>query len=376
MEAMAYGDGTITRRPDGRLQIVVTIEGRRTYRMIAAREVKRDPRGARRKAEAIRRQLVDQREGAIEPSSQTLEGWLRSWLVDLQKRHEKYGKPRTRTLDHYRLIVERHIIPTLGSVRLDRLTERHVQRWLDGDGSAPRSVHHHRAVLRRALNIALRQRLIARNAAIAVELPEVDEFEGKPFTIDEARRFLDVTSGDRLSAMWWLLIDAGSRIGEVLALGWDHIDYDAATVRIEAQLTRRHGSWVRDETKAARSLKVVSLMPQTVAALRAHELRQKAERTPDWRYWGHVFLTTNGNPYHQSEVLKAFRLACDRAGVARRRVHDLRYTSQTILKELGVPEDVRMARAGHETEKMSRKYGQSRTGIDRAAADALGRALA
>jgi hypothetical protein len=40
------------------------------------------------------------------------------------------------------------------------------------------------------------------------------------------------------------------------------------------------------------------------------------------------------------------------------------------MRELGVPEDVRMARAGHSTPAMSRDYGQARTGIDRAAADA------
>jgi integrase len=90
-------------------------------------------------------------------------------------------------------------------------------------------------------------------------MPDVEKFRGSPLTLDEARRLLSVTAGDRLSPLWWVAIDTGLRIGELLALGWNHVDLEAGTLRVEGQLQRRDGRWERTRPKAARSLDVVSL---------------------------------------------------------------------------------------------------------------------
>ena len=93
------------------------------------------------------------------------------------------------------------------------------------------------------------------------------------------------------------------------------------------------------------------------------------------RFYGLVFVTPKGDPIGRSEVLRAFHAACDRAGIARRRFHDLRGSSLTIMAESGVAEDVRMARAGHSTERMARHYARVREQRDREAAEALERAI-
>lgn len=120
----------------------------------------------------------------------------------------------------------------------------------------------------------------------------------------------------------------------------------------------------------------VALTSQTVEALRKHRVSMAAERQPEWRYPGLVFVSEKGEPLHQADVLRAFHAACDQAGIARRRFHDLRASTATLMRELGVPEDVRMARLGHSTTKMARHYAQAGMGMDREAADMLGRALA
>lgn len=373
MEDVGYGDGNVIRRSDGRLQVTVWFEGKRIYRLVPKRLVERDPKAAAKLAEKYRRELVERRDAGLSGSSQTLEAFLRSWIESL--RDAKRSRVRPRTLDHYRLVVEQHIIPALGKRPLDRLSERHIQAWLDADDAAPRTVSHHRAVLRRALNTAVRQRLIARNPALAVELPTVPDYRAATLTLDEARKLLDATKDDRLGPLWRLALDTGAREGELLGLGWDDVDIDAGTVTIAAQLQRRDGAWVRVPTKAARALGTLSLMPSTVAALERHRRRMVEERTPDWRYHGLVFVTEKGEPYHPARLLDEFHAACRRAGIAERRVHDLRASSATLAREQGVPEDVRMARLGHSTTAMARHYGQARTGLDRDAAALMERAL-
>lgn len=370
MPDVAYGDGTISPTKDGRLAVRVSFAGKRRTVMIPANPDKREQR---RQAEAERKRLVDQREAGVNPSGQTVAVYLRSWLESIAD--AKRSRIRVRTLEHYRLIVERHIIPALGRHKLAKLSERHIQAWLDADPAAPRTVHHHRAVLRRALNVAVRQRLIARNPALAVELPVVERFEASPLTLPEARALLAATAGDRLGAFWRLALDTGLREGELLALGRDDIELEAGTVTVSSQLQRRFGAWIRSQTKAARTLTRIAIGPGTVAALRAHLVRQAGERKPDWRYHGLLFVTPHGEPYHSRQLIREFHAACDRAGIPRRRVHDLRGSAATLLMEVGVEEAVRMGRLGHATVDMARHYGKVREAVDRDAAARLDAAL-
>lgn len=366
------GEGGITRRKDGRLTVRITMpSGRRLTRTIGAMK---DGRAQRRLAERALRELRDARAADLEPSSQTLAAYLRSWLAGL--RDARHAKVRPRTIEFYEAVCEGHIIPTLGGYRLDRLSEVHVEGWLDHEAGSLRSLHHYRSVLRRALNVALRRRIVARNVAAAVDLPDVPNFEGNPLTADEARRLLEATQGDRLGALWRLAIVTGLRQGELLGMGWDDIDLDAGTVTVTAQLQRQGGSWVRVEPKADRAIERIAIDRATVDLLRAHKLRQAAERQPGWRYWGLAFVSVHGNPIHRTEALRAFHAACDAAGIARRRMHDLRGTSATILKDLDIPEDVRMARLGHATTKVHRHYAKASEALDRAAVERLAEAIA
>lgn len=363
-----HGQGSVSKRADGRLMVTITmLDGRRIWRYVPK---DRDAKRQRRRAEAVRRELVAARERDLEPSTQTLEDYLRSWIVGLRDGR----RVRPRTLEHYETVVFGHVIPGLGAHRIDRLAERHIQAWLDADVSAPRTVRHHHAVLRRALNVAVRQRIIERNPALNVELPDVADYRGEPLTVAEARALFAV--GDRLSPLWRLAVATGLRESELLGLAWDDLDLDAGTVTARGQLVRAGGKWGIAPPKVARDHEVLHVDPATVTALREHQRRMAAERTPAWAFYGLVFVTTTGQPIGRSECLRTFHAACDAAGIARRRFHDLRGSSATFLQDAGITEAVRMARLGHVTKRMARHYAVVRDDLDREAAEALGRLLA
>lgn len=366
MPAMGrHGMGSITTRKTGPpYQVSITLTGgKRVYRYAQTRKA----------AEKELAELVRLREADLDPSRQTVADFLRSWIVGL--RDAKRQRVRPRTLEHYELIVERHIIPTLGKHRLPNLREHHVQQWLDEDAGSPRTVHHHRGVLRRALNVAVRRRLIERNPAVGIELPDATYTGARPLTVDEARAVLEATVDDRLHALWRLALDTGLRQSELLGLGWDDIDLEKGTVTVTSQLQRIDRSWVRTATKAARDLNVLTIDPSTVDALLEHKRRMAAERTPQWEFYGLVFPSVHGQPLVNKVVLREWHAACDKAGIERRRFHDIRHSTSTLMRELNVPEDTRMARLGHSTTAMARRYGHASETQDRAASDALGRAL-
>ena len=366
-----HGDGGTSRRPDGRIQVAITLpSGKRLYRYVPRMD---DKAAQRRLADRALRELREARRLELEPERQTLAVFLRSWLASL--RDARHARVRPRTLEFYTMIAEQRIIPVLGGIRLDRLTVAAVQAWLDDQEGSTRTVHHCRAVLRRALNVAVRQRILGHNVATEVELPELDEFDGDPLTAGEARQLLATTTGDRLHALWRLALITGYRQGELLGLAWDDVDLEGGFVTMRAQLQRRDGEWVRVEPKTARKLPRLALDPETVEVLRAHQLRQAAERTAEWPFWGLVFVTTTGMPWGRSELLRAFHAACTAARIRRRRFHDLRHTSNGLLEDLGVDEAARMARFGWSTKRMPRHYGGASEAQDRRASELLARAI-
>jgi integrase len=369
-----HGRGTIRQEANGRWRVAVTMaDGRRVFRRERTAE----------QAEETLRALVEARDLELEPRRLTLEGWLRSWIDGMAT--ARNARVRPRTLEHYRLVAEEHIIPALGKLELRRVTAGRIQAWLDSgtslrrdtDGNpvplSNRTIHHHHAVLRRALNVAVKRRLIAYNPALAVELPEVDADKGDPLTAAECRAILEATRDDHLHALWRLAMVTGLRQGELLGLGWEHIDGD--TIRVEAQLQRIGGQWVRSRTKAAHDRQVIAIDPETARVLEVHRRSQAADRKPDWPYWGHVFLTSEGNLYHGAEVLKAWKAACRKAGVRERRFHDIRHAAATIMRDLGVAEETRQSRMGHSTTSMSRRYAKASDTQDREAARRLAEAI-
>ena len=280
---------------------------------------------------------------------------------------------RPRTQAHYATIVATHILPKLGGFKLNAVSPRRIQAWIDADEGAPRSVRHHHAVLHAALAVAVRQRLLPYNPAEGTELPRITGEVGDPLTLEEAKAVLTATEKDWLGPLWRLALVSGLRQGELLGLGWD--DVGEGTITVRSQLQRIGGAWKLADPKAARRIERIAIDADTAALLERHRIRMAAARTPSWRWWGLVFVTPEGTPWHSAQILDEWHAACKAAGVRERRFHDLRGTSATLMMALGVPEDTRMARLGHSTIQMARHYSKPGEEQDRAAVDGLGQAL-
>jgi integrase len=136
-------------------------------------------------------------------------------------------------------------VPHIGHIQLDKLTPGHVQRMIntlsDSDLS-PRTARYALTVLRIALNVAVRQGYIARNVAKLVEPPSVQRFQGQALTPDQAHKLLAQLEGHRLVALYHLAVFRGLRRGELVALCWADIDFDAGTMRV-AESKSDAGLW-------------------------------------------------------------------------------------------------------------------------------------
>ena len=206
------------------------------------------------------------------------------------------------------------------------------------------------AVLRNALADAVREDLIVRNVAQQVRVSPGHQEEVQPLTVEEARTLLRAARQHRLYALYAVALSIGLRRGEALGVRWSDVDLDAGRLHVRQSLQRHSGELHFAPPKTRRSRRTVPLLPSMVMTLREHQERQAEERRRAGAAWvdtGLVFTTTTGRPIEPNDFSKAFGRLCERAGVRKVRLHDLRHTCASMLLAQGVPPRVVMEVLGH-----------------------------
>jgi integrase len=278
----------------------------------------------------------------------TVEQFLNYWL-------RESVKPRLRPLTYagYLVNVQKHLVPTIGTIRLDQLTPRHVQEMMNqrlAAGLSPKSVAYIHQVLRTALALAVRWEYVERNVAGLVDRPKRVRNEIHPLAPDEARKFLETIRGHRLEALFSVALALGLRQGEALGLRWQDIDLVASTLTVSHQLQRVDGRLTLVEPKSDRSRRMLVMPPTIVARFVEHGKRQVAEKLwagPTWTDSGLVFTNRTGGPTPARGVIEQFHQELAKAGLRRHRFHDLRHSCATLLLVQGVSPRVVMEILGH-----------------------------
>lgn len=352
------------------------------------------------------------RKGPVPTKNPALAAFLSRWLEEVIKPNRE---PTTYVA--YEPLVRLYIVPGLGKKRLDKLTVRDVQTWLntlptlctccDQKKDYQRPAHKRRCcslgkcckgypsrstiagirrVLRSALGHALREEMISKNVASLTTLPSPSTTKKKRqrsvWTVDEARKFLEHlrTVDDPLYAAYVLILVLGLRRGEVLGLAWDCVDLGGEQLWISRQLTRVGGRLLhRETTKTDDSTASLPLFGLCVSALRHRRRVQEEARKAagdQWKPSDLTFTTRTGTPIEPRNFNRAFETHCRNAGVPRIRVHDTRHTCASLLAALDVHPRVAMRILRHSQISMTMDvYTQIPSPETRKALDRLNRSL-
>lgn len=314
----------------------------------------------------------------------TVADWLTYWLENIAER-----KVRPLTLQGYRGKVNQHLIPGLGSHRLDRLQPEHVEKFYRAcsETLSPATVLQLHRILSRALKVAMQRGRVSRNVCTLVDAPSVSREEVKPLTQQEARAILAAATGRRNAARWSVALALGLRQGEALGLTWEYVDLEAQQIRVRWQLQRIVGrGLVFVEPKSRAGRRTIVLPDELAAALEAHKSAQDAERELARDLWeqhgppggqpGLVFAQPNGRPIDPRRDWGAWKELLQQAGVRDARLHDARHTSASLLLAEGVPARVVMELLGHSQISLTLgTYSHVAPEVSRAAADRIRGAL-
>lgn len=299
----------------------------------------------------------------VRSSNLTLGEYLRAeWLPAT-------APPRVRheTWDDRRRNLEQHVITRIGGVHLQELTTAHLNRLYgellvdgrrDGTGGlSPTSVRRIHAMLRKALNDAVRWGLLERNVALIADPPPMRAVRAarrrsmRTWTEMQLRTFLASTEDHELHAMWVVAAFAGLRRSEVLGLRWSDVDLDGAVLAVRATvLPGADGYQLVEDQKSAESARTIHLDRHSVAILRRQRQAVDAARSTAgvaWQDHDLVFPRVDGCWWNPPAITLAFGRAVKTADVPHIRLHDLRHTHATLLLRSGVNPKVVSERLGH-----------------------------
>lgn len=335
-------EGTITKRKDGRWEARISLPDgkRKSFYGKTRQEV------AKRLAEA--RHEVD-RGFLLSDERLTVGQHLANWFESTRL----YIKPSSRY--RYRSQVFSHLIPGLGQIPLSKLTVQHIQtfyaRKLD-EGMSGTTLHHLHAVFHQALKQAVELGLVPRNVTEQMKAPRRTTRQMTPLTEEQAQQFREAVIGDRFEALYTLALTTGMREGELLALRWQDVDLEQASLKVRMGLQRDERGWHLAETKTTYSQRTIGLTKTAVAALRVHWLRQQEERLALGPAWDSsldlAFPNTIGGPMNpRGFVRHHFKVVLAKVGLLDIRFHDLRHTAATILLSHGVNVKVVSEMLGH-----------------------------
>jgi integrase len=312
--------------------------------------------GTKREAQIERSRLVTEfAQGSyVEPSKTTLAAFLDQWLTHI----EPQVAPRTH--ERYKEIARKNLVPLLGQTVLTKLRPEQIATAYskalrsgrrDGSGGlSARTVHHMHRILKQALAIAVRWRMLAHNPVDSVDPPKVERRKMAALDAQKTARLLAHFRNTRMFAPVLLAVMCGLRRGEITALRWASIDLVRRQLSV-VECTEQTTKGVRfKETKSGRS-RTVALPAPVVDELRrvrlaqAEELLRVGVRLTDQT---HVVAQVDGQPLQPNSLTHEFvRLLAKASDQPRIRFHDLRHTHATHLLSNGVHPKVAQERLGH-----------------------------
>ena len=372
-----HGDGGIDERGQDRWRLRYRVNGKRftkTFRGTIG-EARRE----------LRRLLKSGDDGQhVAPDKITLAEWARRWTAGRQV-HEQ-------TRERYDGLLRIHVLPTLGSRRLQSLMAADLDglyRQLATRGLSPGTVRLVHGVLSGCLKTATRKGLLSANPAERADKPKAaDSTVARVLDAKELAALVAGFLGHPLHGIVVVAAWTGARRNEILALRWSDLDVTKKTLTIArtAEETKAFGRRTK-EPKTARGTRTIAIDEGLLGVLGT--IREAHQRLmagiPDGATAdlalvklpeaALVFPAPGADLCKLRDadaVTRTFQGHAAKVGFGHLRFHDLRGSHETMLLDAGVPVHTVAARCGHDAAVLLRAYAKRTAGSDAKAAAIIG----
>jgi integrase len=281
---------------------------------------------------------------------------------------------RVRTRELYEGELRLHILPTLGDIEIAAVSNAVVRTWyanLFDKGLAQSTCAKNYRLLRTILTTAVDDGIITKNPC-TIKGGGVAKSPERPIaTIEQVFALTDAIDQPYRVAVL-LATFAGLRVGEILALVRERIDFEARTIAVIEQLQElKRGGYLMGPPKSDAGCRLVSLPDFMMEELGRH-LAEHAEPGPK----GRLFQGANAGPLRRAVLQRAWDEARAKVGMEHLHFHDLRHTGNTLAAATGASTRELMARMGHASAEAALRYQHATRERDDAIAARLGAMVA
>lgn len=347
-KARANNEGNIKLRADGRYEVRVTVD----YDKMTGKP-KRVSKYAKTKEEAVK--LLNQMSFLNDSSPNsftrvTLGDWLTMCLEVYMKHTLKQS-----TYLSYESYIRVHLKPALGNIPLQELTPRTLQLFYNYKAEveklSPKTITNINLFLHRALSFAVSEGYINTNPAGAVNLPSGGRPEIIILSRDEQARLIRGSYQHRYGVFIRLVLFTGIRLGELLGLRWEDVDFSGRRIYIRRTLNRLNKTQkpknaqetsteiVIQTPKSQNSLRSIPLLPQGIQDLQGwHRVQQNDCQAAGDAYADSGFLVTNPlGGYVEPRTFKDYyNQILQLSGLCHFTFHALRHTFASCAMEQGM----------------------------------------
>lgn len=292
-----------------------------------------------------------------------------SGLMELYK-VEKAHDLRATTLAKKVSILNTHVIPSLGSIRLKDLTAEELNAWRREMNDKPlKTTTRNNAYreLRCLLNFGVNRKILRESPLKGVETfrdpyAQADALRLRYYTKDEyakyiaeAEKWAEQDGSLRaygICLFFKIAYMTGMRKGEINALRWSDVE-GGNYVWVRRSLTQKikGEKWVETPPKTKTSVRRLQMPGKLVEALNEHKERQKRVKR-----WNESFFICGGpEPIPDTTLENANQKFAEAAGVKHITVHEFRHSHASVLCNAGVNIKEIARRLGHERVEITLK---------------------
>jgi len=301
-----------------------------------------------------------------------------------------------KTYTTYQYFSNYYLVPSIGKMKIKDLRPMHIQDTYNEilKDRSPTTVRHIHNFLHKALNLAVKWKLITDNPSDDVEKPKRAKVEMSVLNEKQLNLFLKQLEKFSLYLICAIAATTGMREAEICGLTWENIDLENKIIYVRSQLQKVDGVLKLVKLKTNNSRRKIQLPDNIVSILK--DIRKKQEDNK--KYFednydprGFAYAQADGRPYDPgyvsrnfNRVTREYKYKCEKdngeieentivelLNIPPIRFHDLRHTHATLLLKAGVSVKVVAERLGDTVDTVLHTYAHVLPDMQREAAEKL-----
>ena len=307
-------------------------------------------KGNKRKAQDLLKERIAELEVKLadkagDRSEMSFSQFLSNWLLMI--------KPTVliTTFASYQYYIDQRINPYFDekNITLQSIKTADIQEYYNTmlkKGTKWNSVAKHHAIIRKALDYAVKMDYIAANPAIKIETPKRQKYIAEHYNREDLQMLFEAVKGDLIELSVILSAFYGLRRSEVLGLKWSAIDFEQKTLCIKHTVCRISvdGKDVivrKDTTKNKTSLRTLPLIPDIEKLLlearkKQESNRRKCRKSYNKEFLDYICVDDMGNLLRPDYLSQHFQIVLKKNDLKHIRFHDLRHSCASLLLANGV----------------------------------------